>query len=98
MRGFPVQVGDDLAHRCERFFFIGRVMIGDSRLRGVHIGTAQLFGGYVFADSGFHQRRPGQENRAVAFDDDAFVAHGRDVCSACRAGAEHSGNLRNTRR
>ena len=41
------------------------------------------------------QGRPGQEDGAVALDDDRLIGHRRDVGSAGGAGAEHGGDLGN---
>ena len=55
--------------------------------------TAQGFGIYVFAHSGFDQVRPGKENAAVAFHHKCFIAHDGKVGTTCHTGTHHSGYL-----
>ncbi len=89
-----VELADDVAHARQRLLLILREVIGDSAKARVHVRAAQLFGRDFLAGGGFDQRRAGQENGAVIFDDHGFVGHGGDVGAAGRAGAHHGRNLR----
>jgi hypothetical protein len=60
----------------------------------MHVGATQLLSSDLLAGRGLHQRRPGQEDCAVAAHDHGLVAHRRDVRAACRTGAHHRRNLR----
>jgi hypothetical protein len=64
-------------------------------LARVDIRPAQFFGSDIFARGGFDQRRSAQKDGACTFDDDRFIAHGRDVRAARRAGTHHRRDLRN---
>ena len=44
---------------------VHRVVIGDARDAGVHLGAAQILGADDLAGRGFDQRRPAQEDRAL---------------------------------
>ncbi len=73
-------------------------MVGHAGDARVHLGAAELFGGHDFAGRRLHQRRPGEKDGALAFDDDRLVGHGRNVGAAGGARAHHAGDLRNPRR
>ena len=89
------EVADDLAHERERVLVRGRVVVGDAREARVHVGAAELLGADLLAGRGLHERRPADEDRARALDDDRLVAHRRHVGAAGRAGAHHRRDLRN---
>ncbi len=57
------------------------------------LGAAQFLGGDDLAGGGLHQGRAGQEDGALAADDDALVRHGRHIGAACRARAHDAGDL-----
>ena len=90
----PVEVADDRADDGQRVLVVERVVVGDAGGAAMHVGAAQLLGADLFAGRGLHQRRPGQEDRAVAAHDHGLVAHRRDVRAARRAGAHHRRDLR----
>ena len=89
-----VQVAHDLPRQRERVLVGGRVVIGDTRAARVHVGSAQLLGGDVLAGGGLHERRPADEDRPGALDDDRLVAHRGHVGAAGRARAHHRRDLR----
>ncbi len=64
---------------------------------GVHVGAAEVLGGHDLAGGRLHQRRAAEEDRAVALDDDALVAHRRHVGAAGGARAHHDSDLRDAR-
>jgi hypothetical protein len=70
-------------------------MIGHTREPRVDIRAAELLRGDVLTGRGFDERRSAEEDRTGAFDDDRFIAHGRDVGAACRAGSHHRRDLGN---
>ena len=73
---------------------VERLVVGDARAPGVDFGAAELLGRHVLAGRGLHQRRPAEEDRARAANDDGLVAHRRHVRAAGRARAHHEGDLR----
>ncbi len=70
-------------------------MIGDAADFGVDIRAAEVFSTHHLAGRGLHQRRPGEEDGALPFDDDRLVAHRRHVSAARGAGAHDARDLRN---
>ena len=92
---FQVQVANDFAHDRERVLIVVRKVVGDAGDARVHVGAAEFFGGHFLAGRRFDQRRSAEKDRAVAFDDDRFVAHRRNVRAAGRARSHHRGDLRN---
>ena len=60
----------------------------------MHVGAAQVLGADDFPCRGLHQRGTAEEDGALLADDDALVAHGRDVGAAGGAGAHDDGDLR----
>ena len=70
-------------------------VVGDAREARVHVGAAELFGRDFLAGRRFHERRPAQEDRPGALDDDRFVGHRRHVGAARRARSHDDGDLRN---
>ena len=75
-------VRHNAARDGQRVGIIFGVVIGDARDAGVHVRPAEVFGAHVFTGGGLDQRRPADEDRAGAFDDDRFVAHRGHVCAA----------------
>ena len=73
---------------------VERLVVGDARAAGMDLGSTELLGGHVLAGGGLHQRRPAEEDRPGAADDDRLVAHRRDVCAAGRARAHDERHLR----
>ena len=63
-------------------------------IAGVDVAPAQLLGRDLLAGRGLHERRPAQEDRAGALDDDGLVAHRRDIRAAGRAAAHDQRDLR----
>jgi hypothetical protein len=88
----------NLAHDFQRVIVVLGKMIGYAGFVCVHERPAQILSGHFLARGGFYQRRPAEEDRPRAFDDHRFVAHGRNVCPACRATAHHRRNLRDAQR
>ena len=90
----PRDVRDDIAHDGQRMFVILGQMIDHARFARVQIAAAQILGADFFARRGLHQRRAGEEDRALIADDHALVGHGGHIGPARRAAAHHAGNLR----
>ena len=80
---------------CKRMRVVLGQVVGDARQPRVHVGAAEIFGRHFFAGGGLHERRPAEEDRAGALDDDGFVRHGGNVGAAGGARAHHHGDLRN---
>jgi hypothetical protein len=60
----------------------------------MHLGAAQILGRHVLTSRRLHQRRPAQEDSALATHDDAFVGHRRHIGATRGAGTHDRGNLR----
>ncbi len=73
-------------------------VVDDARDAGVHVAPAELLGADDLAGRGAHEGRPPEEDRALVAHDDRLVAHRRHVRTACRARAEHGGELGHARR
>ncbi len=73
---------------------VERLVVGDAGPARVDLRAAELLGRDVLAGRGLHQRRPAEEDRPGATDDDGLVAHRRDVGAAGRARAHHQRDLR----
>lgn len=69
-----------------------------ARQPSVYIATAQILCAHHFACCRFDQRRATQKDRALIFDNDGLVAHGRHIGSASRARPHHHGDLRDASR
>ena len=94
----PVEVGDDAPDHAERVAVVVGVMVGDARDAGMDVGAAQILGADDLADRGLHQRRAGQEDRALLAHDDGLVAHRRHIGTARGARAHDAGDLRDALR
>ena len=77
---------------------VERVVVGHAGNAGVHVGAAELLGRHDLADRRFDQRRPAEEDRALALDDDRLVGHRRHVGAARGARAHHHRDLRDAGR
>ena len=75
---------------------VGQV-VDDTGLASMHLPTTEFLSGDDLTRGGTDQRRPAEENRPFAADDDGFVAHGRDVRPARRARAHNGRELRDAR-
>ncbi len=64
----------------------------------MHLGAAQLLGRDDLAGGRLHDRRPAEEDGALALDDDRLVGHRRHVGAAGGAGAHDAGELRDAER
>ena len=73
---------------------VERVVVGHAGNARVHLGAAELLGRDDLADRRLHQRRPAEEDGALALDDDRLVGHRRHVGAAGGARAHHAGDLR----
>ncbi len=93
---FPVEIGDDAPHLRQRVAVVLSEVIGHAGNAGVHIGTTQIFGTDILAGRRLHQRRAAEEDRALFFHDDGFIAHRRHIGATGGARAHHAGDLRNT--
>jgi hypothetical protein len=69
-------------------------MVGHTRLTGVDVSAAQIFGADLFTGRCFDERWAGEENRSVSFDNDRFIGHRWDVCPSRSAAAKDCGDLR----
>src|SRR5450830_1391533 len=90
----PVQVRHDGARQRQRVHVVLRQVVDDAGQARVHVAAAQVFRAHHFARGSLHQWRAAQEDGALLLDDDRFVAHGRHVGAAGRAGTHHDGDLR----
>ena len=68
-------------------------MIDDAAFLRVEVAAAEIFGADLLAGRGLHQRRTGEEDRALVADDHALVAHRRDIGAAGGAAAHHASDL-----
>ena len=75
-----------------------REVVDNAGGTGMHRAATEVLGGDDLARRGLHQRRPGEEDRALVADDDRLVAHRRDVGAAGGARAENRCQLRDARR
>ncbi len=73
-------------------------VIDDARVARVEIAAAEILGADLLARRGLHQRRAGEEDRALFADDDALVGHRRDIGAARGAAAHDAGDLRDALR
>jgi len=64
----------------------------------VQVTATQLLSRHDLAGGRPHERRPAEEDRPLAADDDVLVAHRRHVGAAGCARAEHGGQLRHPAR
>ena len=71
---------------------VGRV-VHDAAVDRVRVRAAERLRGDLLARRRLDERRPREEDRAVAAHDDGLVGHGRLVGAAGRAGPEHAGDL-----
>ncbi len=70
-----------------------REVVGDAGQPRVDVAAAEVLGADDLADRRLHERRAGQEDRALVLDDDRLVAHRRHVGAARRARAHHDRDL-----
>ena len=75
------QSGDDFSHAPQGITIVRRQMVRDTGNPGVHGSTTEFFRGNVLARCGFHQWWSGEEDGALVFNDDGFIAHGGDICA-----------------
>ena len=76
---------------------VGQV-VGDPAEPGVHVAAAELLRRHLLAGRRLHQRRPGEEDRALLPHDDRHVRHRRHVGAAGGARPHHHRDLRDARR
>ena len=62
------------------------------------VGAAEILGAHDLADRGLHQRRAGEEDRALLAHDHRLVAHRRHIGAARGARAHDHGDLRDALR
>ena len=94
----PVEVGHDAPDDAERVAVVLGVVVGHAGCPGMHVGAAQFLGRHDLADRGLHQRRTGQEDRALLAHDDGLVAHRRHIGAARGARTHDTGDLRDAHR
>ena len=73
---------------------VGREVVDDTGGARVHVAAAELLRGDHLARRRLHQRRAGEEDRALLAHDHGLVAHRRHVGAAGRARPHHAGDLR----
>ncbi len=88
-----IEVADRAARQRQRVRVVARERVGDARHAGVQIAAAEVLGADRLAGRGFHQRRPGEKDRALLLDDDRLVRHRRNIGAARGAGAHDHGDL-----
>ena len=91
----PVEIADDAPRDGQGVAVVLGIMVGDAGHAAMNVGAAQVLGRDHLAGGGLDQGRAGQEDGALIPDDDAFVAHGRDIGAAGGARAVHHRDLRN---
>ena len=84
---------NDVADDGQRMLVILGEMIDHARLARMQVAAAQILGADLLARRRLHQRRAGEEDRALVADDDALVAHRRHIGAAGGAAAHHAGDL-----
>src|SRR5262249_31670164 len=89
-----IEIADDAPGDAEGVAVVKRVMVGDAGDPAVHIGAAQILGADHLAGRRLYQRWAAEKDRALALDDDAFVAHCRDIGAAGGARPHHDRDLR----
>ena len=94
----PVQPRHRLPRQRQRMRVVLGEIVGDPRQPGVHVAAAELLGRHLLAGRRLHQRRPGEEDRALLPHDDRHVRHRRHVGAAGGAGPHHHRDLRDPRR
>ena len=82
-----------VSNHAEGFVFILGKVVRNTGLGRVDVGSAKLFSRDLFSRSGFHQRRPCEEDRAVALDDDGLVGHGGYIGATSGARPQNGGHL-----
>ena len=87
------QAGDHLACDGDCVRIVEREMVRDARDAGVNVRAAELLGRDVYSGRRLHQRRPTDEDRALAFDDDRLIAHRGNVRASRRARAHDQSEL-----
>ena len=93
-KGAWAQILDDVPHLAQGLLLVLGKVVGHTGRRGVHVGATKVLCGHLFACGGLDQGGAGEENRAVALDDDRFIGHGRHIGATGRAGAENGRHLR----
>ncbi|MND90580.1 hypothetical protein D3C80_826670 [compost metagenome] len=73
-------------------------MIDDAGFSAMGFRAAQFLGRNHFAGRGLHQRRAGEEDRALIAHNHRLIGHGRHIGAARRAASHHASDLRDTRR
>ena len=94
----PVQVRHDLAGDRQCVFVVIREMVGHARDPGMNAAATQRLGIDDLAGSRLDEWRPPEKDSALVAYDNGFVTHGRHVCAARGARAEHRSDLRNSAR
>ncbi len=90
-----VERGNTAPRDFQRMLVTLRHMIrhaGDARM---HLRPAQILGRDHLPRCRLYQRRTGEKDCALIADDDAFIAHGRNIGPARRAGSHDNRDLRN---
>src|SRR5437868_1237107 len=70
-------------------------MVDDAALLRMQIAAAQILRADLLARRSLHQRRATEEDRPLIANDDALVAHRRNVGATGGAASHHAGNLSN---
>src|SRR5258705_3425768 len=68
-------------------------MIDHARFARMQVAATEILGADLLARRGLYQRRAGEEDRALIADDDALVAHRRNVSAARGTAAHHTSDL-----
>ena len=88
-----VKLPNRAARQCQRMGVVLGQIIRHARQARVHVATAEVFGRDDLARRGLHQRRAGEEDRALFLHDDGHVRHRGHVSTARGAGAHDHGDL-----
>src|SRR3546814_5379914 len=87
-------MADVIPHDRQRMFVILGEMVDDARFLRVQIAATQVLCPDFLARRGLHQRRAGEEDRALIAHDDGLVAHRGHIGAACGAASHHARDLR----
>ena len=86
---------DDIADTTQCIGIVNRKVVGNSGGLGVQFAATEFLWCDIFTSCSLNQWWACQEDGALVFHNDCFIAHCRHVCAAGGTGSHHGGNLRN---
>ena len=87
------EVFNDVANHAQRLVFVLSEVVCHPGLCGVHVCSTEFFRGDFLPCSRFDEGWTGEENGAVALDDDGLIGHGWNVGAPGRARSQHGSHL-----